>query len=107
LYDKIHKSYSASLGPGRNTSSESIFTTSATHYTPPSENRTVSVIPTELFINATRQLFQEKVIIGEIHQKQTHWIWRGDADLFGWLELNDSTWFNTVTGESNEESPYE
>jgi hypothetical protein len=107
LYDKIYKSFAPALNQDTSMCSEGIFTTSPTYYTPPSENRAVSAIPTELFINAKRQLFQEKVIIGEGPSESSALDMEGDADIFGWLERSDGTWYNMMTGETSEEPPYE
>jgi hypothetical protein len=81
--------------------------TAPTYYTPPSENRAVSVIPTELFTNAKRQLFLERIIIREGPSEPSSLDMGVGTDMFGWLERSDGTWYNMVTGEKGDASPYD
>lgn len=109
LYDNIYRAYNPSLNEDASiwSNNNSSITTAPTYYTPPSGNRTTSVIPPGLFISAKRQLFQESIIIGEVQSEVTTMGIEGDADMFGWSKLHDNTWYNVVTGEKSEVSPYE
>ncbi|KAI8078131.1 uncharacterized protein B0P05DRAFT_542627 [Gilbertella persicaria] len=109
LYDKINRSYNSSLNgeTSSNRSDNGKMTTLSTYYTPPLGERNKSIIPPQLFRKRKRQLFHERVIIGEDNSKSAMLETKGAADMFGWVEMDDNTWYNTVTGEKSDISPYE
>ncbi|KAI7878371.1 uncharacterized protein EV154DRAFT_525036 [Mucor mucedo] len=116
IYDKINRSYNPSLNSEYSTSTStrtsqssynSTMTTSPTYYTPPSGQRNKSVIPNQLFYKEKRRLFHERVVIGEDNPEVVTLETKGDEDMFGWVEMVDDTWYNSVTGEKSDVSPYQ
>ncbi|KAG2207712.1 hypothetical protein INT47_011832, partial [Mucor saturninus] len=114
IYNKIYISYYPSLNeePSTSTSTStchrsynSNMTTSPTYYTPPSGHRNKSVIPHQLFCKEKRRLFHERVIIGEDSPEEVILETKGAECMFGWIEMVDNTWYNSVTGEKSDVSP--
>ncbi|KAI9477710.1 MAG: hypothetical protein EXX96DRAFT_608368 [Benjaminiella poitrasii] len=116
FYDKIYRSYSHSLNNDSSISTststchssyDSNMTTMPTYYTPPLGDRTRSIIPLQLFCKEKHRLFHERVIIGENSAEAVMVEMKGVEDMFGWIEMDDDTWYNSETGEKSDVSPYE
>ncbi|KAI7878385.1 uncharacterized protein EV154DRAFT_576469 [Mucor mucedo] len=78
-----------------------------TYYTRPSGDRNKSIIPPQLFCEEKRRLFHERVVIGEDSPEVVTLETKGAEDMFGWVEMVDDTWYNSVTGEKSDVSPYQ
>jgi hypothetical protein len=82
-------------------------TTMPTYYTPPSGDRNKSVIPPQSFCKGKRRLFPERVIIGEDSPQVVMLQMKGAEDMFGWVKMDDNIWYNSVSGEKSDVSPYQ
>ncbi|KAG2231093.1 hypothetical protein INT48_003462 [Thamnidium elegans] len=90
IYDKIYRFYNPSLNSEPNTSI----------------NRNKPVIPPQLFCKGKRRLFHERVIIEKDSPEAVMSEMKGAEDMFGWVEMDDNTWYDSVTSEKSDVSPY-
>lgn len=64
----------------------------------------------DLFSKENDDFFQKKLSLEWKVQKELFWKKKkkGTEDMFGWVEMEDnSTWYNSVTGEKRDDSPYQ
>jgi hypothetical protein len=65
------------------------------------------VLPLQLFGHRKRQLFHERIVIGDYDQEPELLEKMGAEDMFGWANMSDGSWHNSVTGERKDTFPYE
>ncbi|KAI9274097.1 hypothetical protein EDC94DRAFT_644372 [Helicostylum pulchrum] len=110
LFNQVTRVHSVSLNSDNGSSNNKYridLLTRPTYYAPPSGKRTESVIPPGLYTTPRLRLFTEKIIIGEKSPEVPELNRRGPEDLFGWCELTNGNWYNSVTGVTYEASPYQ
>ncbi|GAA5800156.1 hypothetical protein HPULCUR_005581 [Helicostylum pulchrum] len=86
---------------------EYLIITRPSYYTPPSDTRSASVLPLQLFGHRKHQLFHERIVIRYYDQEPEPLEKMGAEDMFGWANMSDGSWHNSVTGEKKDTSPYE
>jgi hypothetical protein len=108
LYDAIVGAHSVSLNDNT-TSNSAIYDTQKntrlSYYTPPSGTRSAYVLPLQLLGHRERQLFHERIVIGGFDQEPKPLEKMGAEDMFGWANMSDGSWHNSVTGEKKDTSP--
>ncbi|GAA5807020.1 hypothetical protein MFLAVUS_000369 [Mucor flavus] len=109
-YDATVRAHSVSLNDNA-TSNSAIYDTQKitrpSYYTPLSDTRSASVLPLQSFSHRKRQLFHERIVIGDYNQEPEPLEKMGAEDMFGWANMSDGSGHNSVTGEKKDTSPYE